>query len=188
MHKKLLFLIAALTAFSVLQAQSDGSSGVWKAGIGYTHNFPGMNGGTFAGEYIFPLAGQFEGGIGAKYVDLNGHPRTPVVGEFVRAATIDFNGYWIPFRSDASLLRIGLGYSFSFYKNKTAYPLIIESNGKSTTEWPYSKQKGTTTGINLIVDYEYNIPNSPWSIGLRGALYKAVDRTYFIGPMLGFQW
>jgi hypothetical protein len=187
MRKKFFSLIAVLAIFTGLQAQSDGS-GVWKGGIGYTHNFPGMNGLTFAGEYIFPLTEQFQGGIGTKYVDLNGHPRTPSVGEFVRAATIDFNGYWIPFRSDACLFRIGLGYSFSFYNNKTAYPLIIESNGKSTTEWPSSQQRGTAAGFNLIADYEYKIPNSPWSIGLRGALYKAVDRTYFIGPLLGYQW
>jgi hypothetical protein len=187
-NPKLLFLLLTMTACLRGQAQTDGSSGVWKAGIGYTYNFPGMTGYTFAGEYIFPLTEQFEGGIGAKYVDLNGHPRTPTVGEFVRAKTLDFNVYWVPLRSDIHLVRIGLGYSFSFYDTKVAYPQIVESGGKQTTQWPSQQEKGTTTGINLIAEYEYSIPNSPLSIGLRAALYKASDRTYFIGPLLGYRW
>jgi hypothetical protein len=187
MHKKLIFLLAALICFGRSQAQTDGS-GEWKAGAGYTHNFPGMNGYTLAGEYIFPVAGPFEGGIGAKYIDLNGHPRTPAVGEFVKAATLDFNLYWVPFRSDAQLFRVGLGYSFSFYNCKSAYPVVVQSDGKATTEWPILLESGRTGGINLIAEYEYRIPNTSLSIGLRGALYKAYDRTWFIGPMLGFQW
>jgi hypothetical protein len=186
-NTRLLFFLAALTGFNASQAQTD-VPGQWKAGVGYTHNFPGMNGYTLAGEYIFPVAGPFEGGLGAKYIDLDGHPRTATVGEYVRAATLDFNLYWVPFRSDAQLFRVGLGYSFSFYNCKSAYPVIVQSNGKSTTEWPILLESGRTGGINLIAEYEYKIPNTPLSIGLRGALYKAYDRTYFIGPMMGYRW
>ncbi|MDP4147924.1 MAG: hypothetical protein Q8943_00805 [Bacteroidota bacterium] len=188
MNRKFLFILMAVAAYRNSAAQTNGSSGIWKAGVGYTYNYPGMTGYSFAGEYIIPLTEQFEGSIGAKYIDLNGHPRTPSVGEYVRAKTLDFNAYWLPLRSDAQLFRIGLGYSFSFYNTKAAYPLTIQTDGKQTTQWPTLQEKGTTTGINLIAEYEYIIPNSCVSIGLRAALYKASDRTYFIGPLVGYRW
>ena len=170
-----------------LRAQHDGSSGTLKAGAGYTYNFPGMAGYTIIGEYIFPLTDRFEGGLGAKIVDLNGHPRTPTVGEYVKAKTLDFNMYWMPLQSDTRRFRIGLGYSFSFYDTRSSYPLIVQSGGKSTTQWPVADEKGNTRGINLIAEYEYIIPDSPLSIGLRAALYKASDGTYFVGPILGYR-
>jgi hypothetical protein len=187
---RLMAVLTTLTFFffgaTRTQAQSDLSGATWKAAFGYTHNFPGMNGYTLAGEYIFPLAGQFEGGIGAKYAGLSGYPRTQLVNEYTKATTLDFNLYWVPLRSDAQLFRIGIGYSFSFYNIKRAYPLL-SADGKST-EWPSYEDKGRATGINVIAEYEYQLPNSPFSFGLRGALYKAYDRTYFVGPVVGYKW
>lgn len=187
MKKIILFTIPFLSLFSA-RAQSDGSGHAIRAALGYTHDFPGVNGYTLAGEYLFPLVGQFEGGAGAKYADMSGHPRTPTVDEFTRAATLDFNLYWVPVRTDRQSLRIGIGYSFSFYQIRRAYPVSSQSDNKTEINWPSVQDKGRATGINAIAEYEYLLPGTPWSIGLRGALYKAYQRTYFIGPVLGFRW
>jgi hypothetical protein len=170
-----------------LPAQFTQNNGMLKAGVGYTHDFPGLNGYTAAAEYILPLSENFQGGCGTKYADITGYPRTNTVQEYTRAATLDFNLYWLPLQSETSLFRIGLGYSFSFYNIKRAYPIIVDNDGTKSTTWPSEQSKGRTRGINLIAEYEYKIPNSNIAVGLRGALYKAYTRTYFIGPMLGFQ-
>jgi len=181
--------LVVLLIFSIgkLQAQFSENSSMLKAGVGYTHDFPGMNGYTAAAEYIFPLIENFQGAIGAKRANIAGYPRTNEVQEFTKATTLDFNFYWLPFHTETELFRIGLGYSFSFYNVKRAYPLIVDDGGSKSTTWPSSQSKGRTRGINLIAEYEYKIPGSIISIGARGALYKAYTRTYFIGPMLGFQ-
>jgi|SRR5580704_15223911 hypothetical protein len=181
--------IALLLLFNMgsLQAQFTENGGTIKSGIGYTHDFPGMNGYTAALEYAFPLFEGFQGAFGAKRADLNGFPRTAQVQEYTKATTIDFNFYWLPYQREYSLIRIGLGYSFSFYNIKRAYPIIVDNGGSKTTTWPSDQSTGRTRGINLIAEYEYKIPNSLLSIGMRGALYKAYTRTYFLGPMLGFK-
>jgi len=138
-------------------------------------------------EYIFPLAMHWQGGIGGKYADMNGYPRTNGVKEFTRAKTIDFNLYWVPVQTEQQLFRIGLGYSFSFFHINRAYPLYVTNGTKTTVTWPATEETGRTTGINLVAEYAFCIPGSNLSIGIRGALYKAYTRTYFIGPMVGFQ-
>jgi len=170
-----------------LNAQFAGSRGMIKAGAGYTHDFPGLNGYTLAGEYSFPLMEHLLGSIGMKHANMQGYPRSNQAFEFTRATTLDFNLYYAPLRTETQLFRIGLGYSFSFYNIQRAYPIIVDySNGKSTT-WPTQQSQGRTTGINLIAEYELKIPNSNFSFGVRGALYKAYQRTYFIGPMIGYE-
>ena len=119
---------------------------------------------------------------------MNGCPRTMTVQEYTKANTLDFNLYWVPFQTEKQLARIGLGYSFSFYTIKRAYPLFTAtSDGKTAISWPSTVSKGWTRGINLIAEYEFRIANSPLTIGVRGALYKAYTRTYFFGPMVGYQ-
>jgi hypothetical protein len=177
-----------LFTFISSQAQLSENTSSLKAGVGYTHDFPGLNGYTAVAEFVFPLLSGFQGAIGAKRADMTGFPRTSQVQEYTRATSLDFNVYWLPLQTETSLFRIGLGYSFSFYNIKRAYPLIVEQGGSNSTKWPTTQTTGKTHGINLVAEYEYKIPATIVSIGLRGALYKAYTRTYFIGPMLGFQF
>jgi hypothetical protein len=179
-----LFILASGRLF----AQPEPSSGTLKIGGGYTHDFPGLNGYTLNAEYLFPVISQLQGGFGLKHVDLEGFPRTTQVQEFTKANTIDLNLYWVPLQSETQLFRIGLGYSFSFYNIKRAYPIITGSGSNKVTTWPSQTASGRTTGINLIAEYEYNFPNSAFSVGLRGALYKAYDRTWYAGPMIGYRF
>ncbi len=184
--KRFIVLLLAICV-GRLQAQFTENNGIIKAGLGYTHDFPGLNGYTAAFEYAFPLIQNFEGAIGGKHADIAGYPRTTQVQEYTKANTIDFNIYWLPYQTEATLFRIGLGYSFSFYNIKRAYPLIVDKDGSKTTTWPSQQSTGRTRGVNLIAEYEFKIPNTAISVGLRGALYKAYTRTYFLGPMLGVQ-
>src|ERR1700748_1314227 len=176
----LLFILAV----GKLQAQFSENSATIKAGVGYTHDFPGLNGKTVVVEYAFPLVANFEGAIGAKRADITGYPRTNNIQEYTKATTLDFNMYWLPVQTETQLFRLGLGYSFSFYHIMRAYPAVVSNDAKSIT-WGASSEKGRTHGINVIAEYEYKIPSSIFSIGLRGAVYKAYTQTYFIGPMLG---
>jgi hypothetical protein len=184
---KCIILLLLACSIGRLQAQFSESPGILKIGTGYTHNFPGLNGYTIVAEYVFPLTQQIQGGIGAKHADMNGYPRTNSVQEYTKANSLDFNLYWVPLRSETQSFRIGLGYSFCFYNIKRAYPVISTTGDTKVTSWPSQTAKGRTTGINLIAEYAYKIPNSLLSVGLRGALYKAYDRTYFIGPVIGYQ-
>src|ERR1700691_2098614 len=105
--KRLIVLLLTLS-MGRLQAQFSENTSTFKAGLGYTHDFPGLNGYTVAGEYIFPLVVNFQGAIGAKRAELDGYPRTNAVQEYTRATSLDFNLYWLPFRSESEILRIGL--------------------------------------------------------------------------------
>jgi len=179
----MLLLLSAIK----LQAQFSESSGAIKAGAGYTHDFPGMNGYTVVAEYSFPLIAHLQGGIGIKHANMQGYPRSNQAFEYTRATTLDFNFYYAPLLTETQLFRIGLGYSFSLYNIQRSYPLVVDyANGKTTT-WPIQQTKGRTSGISVIAEYEVRIPNTNISVGIRGALYKAYDGTYFIGPMIGYQ-
>jgi hypothetical protein len=182
---KLFIVMLLVLSMAGLQAQFTESHGMIKGGAGYTHDFPGLNGYTLAAEYSFPVIGHLLGGIGLKHADMQGYPRSSQAFEFTRATTLDFNLYYAPLRTETQLLRIGLGYSFSSYNIQRAYPIIVDhSNGKSIT-WPTQQSKGVATGINLIAEYEIKIPNTNFSLGARGAMYKAYNMTYFFGTMLG---
>lgn len=184
---KRFIVVLVILSIGKLHAQSSENETSIKAGVGYTHDFPGLNGYTATVEYIFPVTKDFQGAMGAKRANITGYPRTNEVEEFTKATTLDINFYWLPLHTETGLFRIGLGYSFSFYNIKRAYPLIVDDGGAKQTTWPSSENKGRTRGINLIAEYEYKIPTTILSIGVRGAMYKAYTGTYFIGPMLGFQ-
>ena len=170
-----------------LHAQFNESSSSLVAGLGYTHEFPGLNGYTLALEYQVPLSAQFRAGIGGRYVNLDGYPRTNTVNEYTKAETIDVSFYWIPLQTENQSCSIGLGYSYSFYRIQRAYPVLLNGNPK-TLDWYAQTAGGKTTGINFICEYEYHPDNSRLTFGLRGGLYKAYARTYFIGPVLAYQW
>jgi hypothetical protein len=184
--KRFIVLLLVLS-MGKLQAQSSENSATFKVGVGYTHDFPGLNGYTAVAEYISPAVSSLQGAIGVKRADITGFPRTNSVQEYTRATTLDLNLYWVPLQSETELFRIGLGYSFSFYNINRAYPLVVNENGAKAITFSSQQTVGKTRGINLIAEYEYKIPTTIISVGLRGALYKAYTRTYFFGPMLGFQ-
>ncbi|MBS1666640.1 MAG: hypothetical protein JST58_04615 [Bacteroidetes bacterium] len=168
-------------------AQFSGSSGMIKATAGYTHDFPGLNGYTVGAEYSFPLTEILQGSMGLKHADMQGFPRSSQAFEFTKATTLDFNMYWAPLRTENQLFRVGLGYSFSFYNIQRAYPLVVDyATGKSTT-WPTYLEKGRANGINVVAEYEYKLPSSHFSVGVRGALYKAYTETKFIGAVVGYE-
>ncbi|HLY72362.1 MAG TPA: hypothetical protein VKR53_21675 [Puia sp.] len=184
--KRFIVLLLVLS-MGKLQAQFAENSATLKAGVGYTHDFPGLNGYTGLVEYISPAVSSLQGAMGIKHADITGFPRTSSVQEYTKATTLDLNLYWLPLQSENELFRVGLGYSFSFYHINRAYPLVVSDNGTKTIAFSSQQTVGKTRGINLIADYEYKIPATIISVGLRAALYKAYTRTYFFGPMLGFQ-
>lgn len=186
--KTLVVCLLAATLFVKAKAQDD-IRGTIKATAGFTQDFPGLNGYTLAGEYILPVATHWDASVGAKYADMSGHPRTPTVGEYTKARSLDFNLYWVPVRTETQILRIGVGFTFSTYDINRSYPIYTQqADGKPSVSWPAQRSSGLAEGVNFIVDYEYLLPNTPYSIGVRGALYKAYDRTWFIGPTVGYRW
>ena len=152
-----------------------------KAGAGYAHDFPGLNGYSVFVEGSRPLSDKLQGAIGFKLVNMSGYPRTTSVNEFTKATTIDFNIYFVPLTTEMSELRIGAGYSFSFYNIRRSFPVV---NDHETT-WPVSDGKGRVSGFNLIGEYEYFLPESNFSIGCRASMFKAYDRVTFAGVFAG---
>ena len=126
-----------------------------------------------------------QGAIGVKLVNLNGFPRTPQVKEFTRATTLDFNVYFVPFATEVSELRIGAGYSFSFYNTRRSYPVITNHGGERETTWPVQDKKGRVSGMSLTGEYEYFLPETNFSVGCRASLFKAYDGVTFLGVFAG---
>ena len=112
-------------------------------------------------------------------------PRTTSVNEFTKATTIDFNLYYVPLSTGLSELRIGAGYSFSFYKTRRSYPVIVQHGGDQQTNWPVQDGKGRVSGFSLIGEYEYFFPETNFSVGLRASMFKAYDRVTFAGVFAG---
>ncbi len=162
-----------------LQAQDNSV----KIGGGYAHDFPGLNGMSVFGEASRYLSDRFKGGIGIKYSNMHGYPRTPEVREYTKAASIDFNLYFIPLTTEKHEIRIGAGYSFSFYQIRRSFPLtfIPGPDTEPTTKWPIQDKKGRVSGVSLIGEYEYFFPETNLSAGLRASLFKAYDHVSFVG-------
>ena len=111
MKKSLAIFLSVLCCFA--QAQ-DISGNVLRIGGGYSKDFPGLSGYAVTGEYAYSLSDRLEGGFGVKRLNMSGYPRTASVNEFTKATTLDFNLYFLPLGNESSVLKIGLGYSFSF--------------------------------------------------------------------------
>lgn len=187
--KRVLFIFSILLS---IQAEAQYSnfietSSSIKIGAGYTHDFPGLNGYTITGEVTFPFAPHFEGGIGLKKIDLSGTPRTSQVQEYTKANTLDFNLYYVPIHTEIHTLRFGLGYAFSAYKIRRSYPVFPNTASEKPTSWPIQYTKSRTSGVNILAEYEYELPSSPLSLGLRAALYKAYDRVSFVGAYVAYR-
>lgn len=179
--KKLLFILSLL-ACGIAKAQdfSEYSNAV-KIGGGYAHDFPGMRGYSLFAEFSRPLTDKLQGAIGVKLSNMSGHPRTANVKEYTKASGIDFNLYFVPYSSESGELRIGAGYSFSFYNIRRSYPLTVTHGTERITTWPVQDQKARTSGLTLTGEYEYFIPGTNFSVGFRASLFKAYDQVGFAG-------
>lgn len=183
--KRVFFLLLAFAIQSArAQFASEPGNLQIQIGSGYTRDFPGLGGlGGFA-EGKFSMAERWQGGIGLKYLNMQGYPRTQSVQEYTRAATIDFNLYYSLLDNEVSALRLGVGYAFSFYNIRRSYPDTQGSGIEKTTIWPSRDAKGRTSGISLMAEYEYYF-SSGISLGARVASYKAYDRVMYFGPFVG---
>jgi hypothetical protein len=183
-------ILLSLLLFIVLKAQAQDDRSVPSLGMaaGYSHEFPGLNGYTLAAEYNLVSFSAFEGAMGIKYTNLNGYPRTTQINEFTRAYSVDFIGYWLALEDGPSQVRIGMGYSFSVFSIQRSYPTYPPDSLEKTATWHPQAAKGTTSGPDLILSYQYGIAHSGIFLGLRAAIYKAYKPTYFLGPTLGLNW
>ena len=180
--KSILFLLAIILPVA-LYAQSD--VGAIRIGGGYAHDFPGMNGfGTF-GEYTRPLTERWQGAIAGKWSKMQGFPRTNEVKEYTRAFGLDFTLYFKPLVNESHEIRIGAGYSFSFYNIRRTNPVLVNGGGAPETEWPIQDEKGRSGGLNLVGEYQYHFSNSNFFIGARGSWFKAYDPIVYFGPFVG---
>jgi hypothetical protein len=166
-----------LSAIAQAQDYSEFSTAI-KIGGGYAHDFPGLNGYSLFAEVSRPLTDRFQGAIGMKVNNMSGFPRTASVQEHTKSTTIDFNIYFVPFSSESSELRIGAGYSFSFYNIRRSYPVYT---GHEISSWPVQDKKGRVSGFGLIGEYEYFLPGTNFSAGVRASLFKAYDHVSFAG-------
>ena len=158
-----------------------------RTGGGYAHDFPGLNGyGSFV-EISKPLSEKLQGAIGVKINGLSGFPRTEQVNEYTRSTSLDFSLYFLPFSNEINQVRLGAGYSFSFYKIRRSYPIISQEGGESKTSWPVKDSKGRVSGLSLVAEYEYFIAETNLSFGLRGSLFKAYDHVLFAGGFVGLR-
>jgi hypothetical protein len=184
MKKSLVILLVILG--NNLHAQVDFSSNTLKIGGGYARDFPGLSGYALTVEYAHSMNEFLEGSIGIKRISMSGYPRTTTVKEYTKASTIDFNLFFVPMANETNLLKVGLGYSFSFYKKRRSYPVIETHGAEKVVSWPIQDAKGRATGIIVSGEYEC-ILSSNLSMGLRASLCKAYDRVFYIGPFVGIK-
>lgn len=181
--KKAFYAFLMFFSFSAY-AQSDGESALraLKLGAGYTREFPGMSGTTLTGEVSHDMAHHLQAAVGMKRVNVQGHPRSAGILEFTKATTLDFSLYFLPLRQDNHIIRIGGGYSFSFYNIRRSYPVIEQGIAGEETNWVVTEDQGRASGFNLACEYEYQIPQTVFSLGLRASMFKAYSRVVYAGP------
>jgi len=184
MKKSLAILLIVLS--NQLYAQDYFSHNTLKIGGGYTKDFPGLSGYALTAEYAHSLSENLEGGFGIKRLNMSGYPRTSTVNEFTKATTLDFSIYFLPITNETNSLKIGLGYSFSFFKTRRSYPVIETHGTEKMTSWPIQDAKGRASGITINGEYEYII-SSNLSMGIKASLCKAYDRVFYIGPFMGIR-
>ena len=188
--KRVLLIICLFISIS-LQAQFNNrlteNIGSIKLGTGYVQDFPGLGGYGILGELSLHMNDRLEGAIGIKRMSMVGTPRTKTVEEFTKATTIDFTFFYVPLRTESHVVRLGIGYAYSFYSIRRSYPVISGTGSEKQTNWPIQNNKSKTSGVSVIGEYEYLINNSNLSVGMRVALYKAYDRVSYIGPFIGYR-
>jgi hypothetical protein len=186
MKKALVILLLSICWQAQAQNGFSESASTIKVGGGYSKDFPGLSGYALIGEYTYSLHERFEGGFGVKRINMSGYPRTSTVEEYTKATTLDFNIYFLALATEKNVLRIGTGYSFSFYKTRRSYPLVETQNTEKLTTWPVNDLSGRSSGIILSADYEY-LFSEKFSLGIKASLCKAYDRMFYVGPFVGIR-
>lgn len=183
--KYLSMLLALLLTviFSYAQYSDQPLNGTFKAGVGFAKDFPGLYGAAMQVEYDRSLNSFLEAGVGMKYSNMSGYPRTSTVKEFTKAYSLDFNLFFLPVNTERQKLRIGGGYSFSFYNIRRTYPVYESSTIEKVPTWPTHDIKGRIGGLTAIAEYQYSISNA-YSIGARVSVYKAYDQVIYAGPFV----
>jgi len=169
--------------FANAQYSDQYNTGTFKAGAGYAKDFPGLAGAAMQVEYTRGLNSFMEAGIGMKYSNMSGFPRTSTVKEFTKAYSLDFNLFFLPLNTERQKLRIGGGYSFSFYNIRRTYPVYESGAIEKVPTWPTHDVKGRIGGLTAIAEYQYSISNA-YSLGMRVSCYKAYDQVLYVGPFV----
>ena len=186
---KQIFFLLLMAVACTATAQYSGDenfSGRIRAGAGYVHDFPGLNGMGAYAEYSFPLNEWIQGGVGIRRIETGGYPRTQTVREYTRATALDFNLLFVPFHTENAAFRIGAGYSFSFYNIRRSYPVYAshaDPVASPDISWPQTDSKGRARGISLTGEYEYNLSNN-FSAGAKITLCKAYGSVIMAGPFV----
>ena len=183
--KYLSMLLALLLTviFSYAQYSDQSLNGTFKAGAGFAKDFPGLYGAAMQVEYDRSLNNFLEAGVGIKYSNMSGYPRSSTVKEFTKAYSLDFNLYVLPVNTEKQKLRFGVGYSFSFYNTRRSYPVYESGVIEKVPTWPTHDVKGRIGGLTAIAEYQYSITES-YSIGARVSVYKAYDQVLYAGPFV----
>lgn len=186
--KQVFFMLLIAASFSArAQSADENFSGRIRAGVAYTHDFPGLNGGSAFVEYSFPLNDWIQGGVGLRRVQTGGYPRTQTVREYTKATALDVNLLFALYHTEFAAFRVGAGYSFSFYNIRRSYPVYTAHGEGSTPEissWPQTDSKGRTRGISLTAEYEYNISDR-LTAGAKLSICKAYGTVVMGGPFVG---
>ena len=186
MKKSLVILVIVICFQAHAQDYLSESYGALKLGGGYARDFPGLSGYAIGGEYTHSLNEKLEGGFGIKRLNMSGYPRTSTVNEYTKATTLDFNVYFLPVANETNVLRIGAGYSFSFFKTRRSYPVIETQGTEKMTSWPVKDAAGRSSGLMVTGEYEYIFPSN-FSLGIKASYCKAYDRIFYIGPYVGLR-
>ena len=184
----LLLMAAACNANAQYSSISETGSSI-RAGIAYVHDFPGLHGAAAYAEYNFPLNEWLQGGVGVKRIQTAGFPRTQTVREYTKATALDVSLLFVPLHTENAALRIGAGYSFSFYNVRRSYPVYTahaDPSAAPDVSWPQKDVKGKVQGVNLIGEYEYYF-NNRFSAGAKIALCKAYGSVLMGGPFVGIK-
>jgi hypothetical protein len=187
--KQVLFvlLMAAACTVNAQYNSLENNGGSIRTGVAYVHDFPGMHGTAEYAQYSFPLNEWLQGGMGVKHLQTSGYPRTSTVQEYTKANTIDFELLLVPVHTENAALRVGLGYTFSFYNIRRSYPVYTaHDNGAATVAYPVADSKGNVHGTSLVAEYEYNFGNTV-SGGVKMELAKAYGYVVIGGPFVAIK-
>jgi hypothetical protein len=182
-----LLLMAAACKANAQYSSIENTGGSIRTGVAYVHDFPGLHGAAAYAEYSFPLNDWLQGGVGVKHLQTSGYPRTNTVREYTKATTLDFELLFVPVHTENAALRVGLGYTFSFYKIRRSYPVYTaHDGGAADITWPVADSKGNVHGTSLIGEYEYYFGNT-FSAGARIELAKAYNYVVMGGPFVAIK-
>ncbi|MBC7848077.1 MAG: hypothetical protein H7Y31_00005 [Chitinophagaceae bacterium] len=182
MKRVFIFLLCTISISANAQFSTNSSS--INLAAGWVQDFPGLSGIGLTGEYRMSIADGWEGGVGAKRLIMKGFPRTASAEEYTKSTTIDFNLYYLPLNTESNIVRVGAGYAFSFYQIRRSFPVTATIAGEKQTSWPVQDNKGRTSGMSVMGEYEHLFYNSNLSLGVRAAWYKAYDRVIYVGPFV----